>query len=628
MASIPGSPVFDPLKKSVSRSHLTGTLAARVLFISVLLLALPLLIHSLLMYRQEYKDYRQELFLSLKLIGESRVLLIDQMVESQETFLRIVEESLSPENDAGLNSFFKVWVELFQASKLFYLQMTDGKLLCLASSLEEMVGEDFSFLNNELNKPSFIFLGDSPHLQEKLFYVAITLKDPNEESPVGALVVATPASSLLRRLAALEDTPYPIDLSFIQKNGSIFASSDPEMAGKKYVFQKSSKERKAKGTFGFIPIEDIDNSYLIVNKKRNLGVTLSIAKSDFSLLLDVSEKKVAEQQQELFFSRILSFLFLVIAVGGSLVGILTLRLSKPLKNLCRVIDRISEGDMEARFRKDSFGFEINLVGQHLNTMMDAVMMHQRIAQDQRRLKERFEEELLIGHQIQKSMFPASLPEVSSLDIATGYIPAKEVGGDFYDLFLKDEKLFLSIADTSGKGISACLYSLGIRSILRSYINLSFSLADILRFSNNLFCQDVQESGMFVTAWMGSLDVKTQKLEYSSAGHFPALLRMRNGKVVNLTTNGMALGVDTFAEVATDVVELQKDDMLVLFTDGIVEARNDYDELFGMERLEKILAEQKSQPARYLVKEILQEVKNFSRGAVQEDDQTLLVIRVL
>ena len=212
-------------------------------------------------------------------------------------------------------------------------------------------------------------------------------------------------------------------------------------------------------------------------------------------------------------------------------------------------------------------------------------------------------------------------------MAARFIAAKEVGGDFYD-FLSNGQLMLSIADTSGKGISACFYSLSVRSMLRSYGEIHEDLETIVRETNNLFCLDTGDTGVFVTAFIAFFDPKTKRFHYSNCGHFPALLQRANGTIEKLTTPGMALGVVPFDEVATSSVQLETGDTLLLYTDGVVEAHNDAMEMFGEDRLLTSFQNKKGLPPQEIVDTMIEEVALFAEGSPQHDDLTIITLKTV
>ncbi len=296
---------------------------------------------------------------------------------------------------------------------------------------------------------------------------------------------------------------------------------------------------------------------------------------------------------------LLFFFLAVIFLGGAITSILVKRMAQPLRQLDEVIVEVEKGNLAARYSPDKLGFEINILGAHFNKAMDSIV------------------ELNIGHEIQKSLFPKKLPTVPGIELGAGIHFAKEVGGDFYDLFTHGSKLHITIADTSGKGVGACLYSLGVRGMLRSFA--SDPLQEAIVSTNNLFCEDTGDTGSFVTAWIGCYDPHSHSLEYSSCGHPHALL-FRDHKVTELSTPGIALGTVSFTSVNTAHLKLQRGDLVILFTDGVTEARDENGKMFGKLRLIDAIQQNKHLSAQTLVDTIL------ARISREDDDITLVALK--
>lgn len=242
-------------------------------------------------------------------------------------------------------------------------------------------------------------------------------------------------------------------------------------------------------------------------------------------------------------------------------------------------------------------------------------------------KERIENELHIAREIQMSMIPKTFPpfpERKDLDLAASIIPAKEVGGDLYDFFIRDEKLFFCIGDVSGKGIPASLVMAVTRSLFRAMSAHEDSPAKIVTLMNNTM-SEANERSMFVTFFCGVLDLRAGKLRYCNAGHNPPMILTDAIRVLPVEPNlpiGIMKGVD-FIEQETPFLY---DDALFLYTDGLSEAENAAQEQFGEDRIEKALHGRK-RSADHL-ENIRQQVSQFVGEAPQSDDLTMLFIHYL
>lgn len=251
-------------------------------------------------------------------------------------------------------------------------------------------------------------------------------------------------------------------------------------------------------------------------------------------------------------------------------------------------------------------------------MIEKLLKNMEEAKNERVARELLTKELQIGRLIQKELFPTHLPTFPHLEIGTGFLPAQEVAGDFYDLYPKQDRLFLAIADGSGKGVSPCLYSLIVRSIMRSRFVTGEEVDEILNQTNQLFCDDTGMTGNFVTSFAGIYDANKKTLTFANAGHFPAILIHPSGAIEELTTPGIALGVERSAQIEKKEVVLQEGSFLFLYTDGVIEAENKSGEFFGKTRLIDFLTTVREKPAQAIIDSLIIEVQNFAQGAFQDD----------
>jgi serine phosphatase RsbU (regulator of sigma subunit) len=244
-------------------------------------------------------------------------------------------------------------------------------------------------------------------------------------------------------------------------------------------------------------------------------------------------------------------------------------------------------------------------------------------------KERLEKELDVAREIQKKILPSKNPSFKQLEISATFIPAFEVGGDYYDFFeISENKLGFVIADVSGKGISAAFIMAEIKGIFESLANTSLSPKEILINANRILKRTLDRKS-FVSAAFGMLDLSTGKLSLARAGHCPILL-IRDGNVQDIRPAGLGLGLNYthyFASTLEEIVlELNSGDVLVLFTDGITEAKNAYNEDFGERQFEKILIENSQQKSDAISHQVIEKVTTFSSNTTQHDDITLVIFK--
>ncbi len=244
-------------------------------------------------------------------------------------------------------------------------------------------------------------------------------------------------------------------------------------------------------------------------------------------------------------------------------------------------------------------------------------------------KERMEKELDVAREIQMKILPAKNPEFDNLSISSVFIPAFEVGGDYYDFFeLGKDKLGFIIADVSGKGITAAFVMAEIKGIFESLTQTIDTPKEILVKANQILKRTLDRK-TFISAAFGLLDTKKEEVTIARAGHCPIIL-LRDNEVKDLRPAGIGLGLH-FGEIFEKSIEeikikLKDDDTIVLYTDGITEAKNVALEDFGDGHFEKALLESNNQDANGIANKVMREITEFSKDNSQHDDITLVILK--
>jgi sigma-B regulation protein RsbU (phosphoserine phosphatase) len=242
-----------------------------------------------------------------------------------------------------------------------------------------------------------------------------------------------------------------------------------------------------------------------------------------------------------------------------------------------------------------------------------------------------ESDLELAQDVQKMLLPQEVPNIPGLEIAAFSRPAQFVGGDYFD-FIDFSNGFhgLAIADVAGHGVSASLHMASIQALLRTLVPVNKSPAEVMSQLHKLFIHNIRFE-TFVTFFIGAFDSSTKTLTFSNAGHLPPLV-LRNNKskkesVEMLRPTGAAIGLVEEAEFAEKTIELQKEDLLVLYTDGITEAVNPQNQEFGRERLIKLSQQVNNAPVKKVVQEIRQGLEEFSEGKPLADDTTIVICKI-
>ena len=324
-----------------------------------------------------------------------------------------------------------------------------------------------------------------------------------------------------------------------------------------------------------------------------------------------------------------------ILMGGLLLLSLCVRIlvnvmSAPMRQLTSTAYQISKGNFasklpvirtkdDLRQLHDAFEYMQNSLGRYVEQL--------KITTQQ---KERIESELSIAHDIQMNMVSKSFspfPECEKLELYAALKPAKEVGGDFYDFFIRDGKLFFCIGDVSGKGVPASLVMAITKTLFRVFAKDTDSAADMMSKLNDVL-SDHNEANMFVTMWIGVLDFKENQLSYCNAGHNPPLLMQTDGSCRYVEAKAcLPVGVLEGAEYNETVLRLENNQALLLYTDGVTEAENVSQEQFGTQRMLDAFSQSAPYSVKTMIENLQQELLKFVGNVEQTDDITLLCVRM-
>ena len=254
-----------------------------------------------------------------------------------------------------------------------------------------------------------------------------------------------------------------------------------------------------------------------------------------------------------------------------------------------------------------------------------VLEHARLYKQEKQLR-KLEEDLRVARDIQEKLLPKEDPHVEGYDIAGYSLPAKEVGGDYYDFIeIDDSRLALCLGDISGKGIPASLLMANLQATLRGQAVSCASCAECLKKSNR-FLYHSTNIQKFATLFYAVLDTKNDQLCYSRAGHPPPVFLKSDNSMKKLNAGGMVLGFQEEVNYNQESIELEKGDLFVIYSDGVTEAGDPAEESFDEWRLEDIIKKNRDKSSRELIVSIIGAIESFSGQKIQRDDMTLLVVK--
>ena len=327
-------------------------------------------------------------------------------------------------------------------------------------------------------------------------------------------------------------------------------------------------------------------------------------------------------------------LFLIIEFAALVMGLALARsITSAVHQLFMGTERVRQGDFTHRIDVHS-NDQLGELAQSFNQMTGSIENLLQTAAEKKRL----EEELRIARQIQMSLLPRGALDVPGLGITALCVPAREVGGDYYDFFpMSNHRLGVLIADVSGKGTSAALYMAELKGLVLSLSQIYDSPRQLLIAVNRIISDNL-DSRSFITMTYAVLDLQRGAMTYARAGHTPLIHLSGPAAGTSeprvLTPSGMVLGLrfdgaaEKFAELLEeDRILLQLGDVVVFYTDGITEAMNSESDLFGESRLSRIVAEHGHLDSGELRERILREIEAFVGAADQHDDMTMILLKI-
>lgn len=352
-------------------------------------------------------------------------------------------------------------------------------------------------------------------------------------------------------------------------------------------------------------------------------------------LIDASLEK-SEKSLEKDFNLVIIVFLIVFLVSFVIICFVCTKLSKnislPITRLCEATKSIGRGNFDLSVDKNSDD-EIGKLAKSFNLMARNLKRYMKNLKKTTAEKEKVHSELMIANKIQKSMLPCifpAFPERKDFDIYAVMDPAREVGGDFYDFFLIDDsKLALVIADVSDKGVSAALFMVVAKILIKNQLQNGDSPGEVLKIVNNRLCEN-NEVGMFVTCFLGIFDIKSGEFTYANAGHNPPFLYRKSEKncIAITSPHGLVLGGTPNITYLQSKTYLYPGDFLFLYTDGVTEAANKRGRLFSQQKLEEIVNScgKKNVAIQDLIFDIKSEINKFVGNAAVSDDITMLALK--
>ncbi len=363
-----------------------------------------------------------------------------------------------------------------------------------------------------------------------------------------------------------------------------------------------------------------------------------------SVVLDENGKAIAQVQYILDMSEVRSYLnsFLIkmIVISFAIIGLTIIvyiffvrgMVTKPIGQLTEFTEEItSSNEFTGKHIEMKTGDEIESLSLSFNYMLEELEDYIHNLAKITAEKERIGAELDVARHIQASMLPCifpAFPERHEFDIYATMTPAKEVGGDFYDFFLvDDDHLALVIADVSGKGVPAALFMMISKTLIKSATQNGLSPKEVLEKVNNQLCES-NEAEMFVTVWLGIMEISTGKMKCANAGHeFPAIMHSGGDWELYKDRHGFVLAGMENSKYKEYEIDLKEGDRIFVYTDGVAEATDINNNLYGTDRMIDALNRAKDKRCDELLKYLHEDIDTFVGEADQFDDITMLTLEI-
>jgi HAMP domain-containing protein len=317
---------------------------------------------------------------------------------------------------------------------------------------------------------------------------------------------------------------------------------------------------------------------------------------------------------------------ILIAIGVAfLVG---LGLTRPVVSLMHDVEVIASGNFDHRPRitsRDEVGTLAELLGEMAVSL--------KVGQDAWRLNQVQSRDLEMAREVQENLLAKHVPAVPQFDISAYYSPSREVGGDYFDFFqVTDERLGMVVADVSGKGVPGSMIMMMAKALITYEAMAHSAPKQLFKTVNRFLARDIKR-GMFVTAFYIELDIPSKVIRVASAGHVPMLIfRESTRKPASVNPGGLALGFDRDGvlferNMKEEAIQLQTGDRVVIYTDGVTEAKSPAGEEFGEQRVIQIMSQCSGRPSQEFLNTLVQAIESHTQSSVQQDDITLITFRV-
>ena len=479
-------------------------------------------------------------------------------------------------------------------------------------------------------EPYFDFNPDGFYSQEMIASYCKPLKDAQGRY-IGTISVDLPLGWLSETIAAVK--PYPNSYSImIGRGGTFFVHPDSTKLFYQTIFtetlEREDPDRTALGKAMQAGEEGMKQ--MVIDGQNCYVFYKPLGTTNWSMGLVCPERDILSG-----YKRLQQAVLIIVVLGLLLMLDLISRVIRnelePLSELNRQAKTIAAGHFQEELVDEGRIDEIGQLNRSFAGMQHSLINYIDELKQTTAQKASIEHELKVASDIQMAMVPRkfpAFPERDDIDLFAAMVPAKEVGGDLYDYFILDEQLYFCIGDVSGKGIPASLLMAVTRNLFRIIAQQGHTPESIAMQINSVLSRD-NEQGMFVTMFIGQIDLKDGVLRYCNCGHNPPVIVRKDGKAefIPVKYTNRPLGVWEEGEFQGETLGCIRGELLLCYTDGLNEAENMKQELLGNDTVIRLMTECARMSAEEVIRKLELEVERHRAGAIPNDDLTLLCLRL-
>ena len=445
---------------------------------------------------------------------------------------------------------------------------------------------------------------------------------------IGVINMSLSLSWLSQTISAVK--PYPNSYSImIGRGGTFFVHPDTTKITRQTIFTQTIEQPDTAMTALGHAMQHGEEGmkHMTIEGKDSYIFYKPLGKTGCSMAIVCPESDIFSG-----FDRLRRTVMTIVCVGLLLMLYLFIRIItrelQPLRRLAREAETIASGQFDAELPDFRRTDEIGQLSHSFGNMQQSLVKYIEELKETTAQKASIESELNVASSIQMSMLPSVFPNCEGLDMYASMTPAKEVGGDLYGYLLKGDQLYFCLGDVSGKGVPASLFMAQVTRLFRTLANQQIAPADICTQMNEALSGEENSTFMFVTLFVGLVDLKTGHLSFCNAGHNPPVIGggEHHGEFLQMLPN-CPIGVMPGLQFQGEEIDSIKGRPLFIYTDGLNEAENRQYEQFGEERLLDILRNTHFETARQVIETLAAEVEHHRDGADPNDDLTMMCLRI-